>query len=99
MTQQALDLRRSVQLVRRRRLLVGFMVLIGMAIGCAYSVLKPPLLNATALVVFPQTTQSAAAAAAAAAGNGAPDTVTSTLEAIASSNHVLASALPPRRPS
>ncbi len=99
MTQQALDLRRSVQLVRRRRLLVGFMVLIGMAIGCAYSVLKPPLLNATALVVFPQTTQSAAAAAAAAAGNGATDTFTSTLEVIASSNQVLAAALPDVRPA
>ncbi len=97
MSQQALDLRRSVQLVRRHRLLVGVMVLIGIVLGCAYSVLNPPMLTATALVVFPQTTQSAAAAAAAA--NGATDTFTSTLEVIATSNQVLADALPNVRPA
>jgi len=97
MSQQALDLHRSVQLVRRHRLLVGVMVLIGIVMGCAYSILTPPLLTATALVVFPQTTQSAAAAAAAA--NGATGTFTSTLEVIATSNQVLADALPNVRPA
>jgi capsular polysaccharide biosynthesis protein len=97
MSQQALDLRRSMQLVRRHRLLVGFMAILGIVVGCTYSVLKPPMLTATALVVFPQSTQSASAAAAAA--NGASNTFTSTLEVIASSNPVLTAALPDVRPT
>ena len=97
MSQQALDLRRSMQLVRRHRPLVGVMVVLGIVVGCAYSVLKPPMLTATALVVFPQSTQSASAAAAAA--NGASNTFTSTLEVIASSNPVLTAALPDVRPT
>jgi capsular polysaccharide biosynthesis protein len=97
MSQQALDLRRSIQLARRHRLLIGVMVVLGILVGCAYSVLKPPTLTATALVVFPQSTQSANAAAAAA--DGGTDTFISTLEVIASSNPVLAAALPSARPT
>ena len=97
MSQQALDLRRSIQIVRRHRLLVGVVTVLGIVIGCAYSVLKPPMLTSTALVVFAQSVQSSNAAAAAA--NGGSNTFTATLEVIASSNQVLTAALPDVRPS
>ena len=54
MSQQALDLRRSVQIVRRHRKLFGAVVALGLLIGAAYAVLKPPVLTSTALVVLPQ---------------------------------------------
>ena len=54
MSQQALDLRRSVQIVRRHRKLFGAMVALGLLIGAAYAILKPPVLTSTALVVLPQ---------------------------------------------
>lgn len=98
MSQQALDLRRSIQIVRRHRLLVGVFVVLGILLGCAYSVLNPPMLTSSALVVFPQSTQSSNAAAAA-AGGGGPNTFTATLEVIANSNQVLSAALPNVRPA
>jgi len=98
MSQQALDLRRSIQIIRRHRLLVAVMTVIGIALGCAYSVYNPPKLTATALVVFPQSIQSSNSAAAA-ANNGGTNTFTSTLMVIASSNQVLAAALPDVRPA
>jgi capsular polysaccharide biosynthesis protein len=97
MSQQPLDLRRSIQIIRRHRLLVGVIVILGILAGCGYSALKPPLLKSTALVVFPQSVQSANAAAATV--NGGSDTFTATLEVIASSNQVLAAALPDVRPA
>jgi len=98
MSQQALDLRGSVQIVRRHRRLVAAAAVVGILLGCAYSHLHPPKLTATALVVFPQSIQSSNAAAAAAA-NGGPNTFTSTLIVIGSSNQVLAAALPGVRPA
>jgi len=97
MSQQALDLRRSIQIIRRHRLLVGAMVALGILAGCGYSVLKPPLLKSTALVVFPQSVQSTNGAAATA--NGGSDTFTATLQVIAGSNQVLSAALPDVRPA
>ena len=44
MSQQALDLRRSMQIVRRHKVLVGMVVALGMLGGAAYAVLKPPML-------------------------------------------------------
>ena len=43
MSQQTLDLRRSVQIVRRHKLLVGVMVALGILAGGAYAVFNPPL--------------------------------------------------------
>ena len=54
MSQQVLDLRRSIQIVRRHRILVGVMVVIGIVIGCAYPVHQAADADRTALVVFPQ---------------------------------------------
>ena len=60
MSQQALDLRRSIQIVRRHRLLVGIMVALGLLVGGAYAVLNPPMVTSTALVLLPQSGQAAA---------------------------------------
>ena len=98
MSQQALDMRRSVQIVRRHWRFVGIMTIMGVLLGGAYSTLNAPMLTSTALVVFPQSLQSSNAAAAAAA-NGGPNTFTSTLMVIASSDQVLAAALPSVRPA
>lgn len=97
MSQQVLDLRRSVKIVRRHKVLLGVLIALGIAAGCAYSVLKPPMLTSTALVVLPES-QSAAAAAAGAAANSGPDGYTATQQVIADSNEVLLAALPNARP-
>lgn len=54
MSQQALDLRATVQIVRRRRILVGVLTIVGLLVGGAYAVLNPPTLTSQALVVLPQ---------------------------------------------
>jgi capsular polysaccharide biosynthesis protein len=98
MSEQALDLRRSIQIVRRHRLLMGIMVALGILAGGAYAVLSPPLVTSTALVVLSESGQAAQAGAAAAA-NGVPDPYTATQEVIAKSNPVLSAALPHVRPA
>ena len=98
MSQQALDLRRSVQIVRRRKLLVGIMVALGLLVGGAYAVLYPPMVTSTALVLLPQSGQAEVNGAAAVA-NGVPDPYTATQEVIAKSNPVLLGALPDVRPA
>ena len=98
MSQQALDLRRSIQIVRRHKLLVGIMVALGILAGGAYAVLDPPMVTSTALVLLPQSGQAAQSGAAAAA-NGGPDPYTATQEVIAESNPVLFGALPDVRPA
>jgi capsular polysaccharide biosynthesis protein len=93
MSQQALDLRRSAQIVRWHRRIFGFIVVLGLLLGAAYAVIKPPVYTSSALVVLP----SAAAAdeQAAAAGTGAnSDSYIATLVVIGSSDSVLAGALP-----
>jgi capsular polysaccharide biosynthesis protein len=97
MSQQALDLRRSIRIVRRHRLLVGIIVALGILVGVAYAVLKPPLATSTALVLLPPSGQ-AALNGAQAAGNGGPDPYTQTQEVIAKTNPVLLGALPHVRP-
>ena len=64
MSQQALDLRRSVQIVRRHKVLVGIVVVLGLLAGGAYAALHPPMLTSTALVVLPQDAQIRASRAA-----------------------------------
>jgi capsular polysaccharide biosynthesis protein len=93
MSQQALDLRRSVQILRRHRILVAGVAVLGILAGGAYARLHPPMMTSTALVVLPQNAQSAQAIA-----NGGPDAYTATQEVIAGSNAVLSAALPDVRP-
>jgi capsular polysaccharide biosynthesis protein len=97
MSRQSLDRRRSIQIVRRHRLLMGIMVGLGLLGGGAYASFNPPAVTSTALVLLPQTGQAAQGAAAGAAG-GVPDTYTQTQEVIARSNPVLIAALPGVRP-
>ncbi|HXL93179.1 MAG TPA: Wzz/FepE/Etk N-terminal domain-containing protein [Streptosporangiaceae bacterium] len=60
MSQQALDLRRSSQIVRRHKVLVAVVAFLGILGGCGYAVLNPPKLTSTALVVLPQSAPSMA---------------------------------------
>ena len=54
MSQQSLNARQVVQIVRRRKILVGAVTLVGLVAGIAISVLSPPLVSSQALVVLPQ---------------------------------------------
>jgi capsular polysaccharide biosynthesis protein len=60
MSQQALDLRRSSQIVRRHKVLVAIVAVLGILGGCGYAVLNPPKLTSSALVVLPQSAPSMA---------------------------------------
>lgn len=98
MSEQALDLRRSAQIVLRRKRLMGLLVVLGILVGgVAYFVFAPPMFTSTALVALPQ--DSAAQAGALVAAQGAPDPYTATQQIIATSNRVLLDALPNVRPA
>jgi capsular polysaccharide biosynthesis protein len=60
MSEQALDLRRSVRIVRRHKILVGVFVLLGLLAGVGYAVLKPPMVSSSALVGLPPSTHDTA---------------------------------------
>jgi capsular polysaccharide biosynthesis protein len=53
MSQRSLNARQVVQIVRRNRILVSAVTVFGLLAGAAYSVLSPPLVTSTALVVLP----------------------------------------------
>lgn len=97
MTQQPLDLRTSMRLVRRHKFLVGIVLLLGILGGAGYAVHYPPMLSSTALVELPQTQQSTSAGAGTA--NTGPDPYTATQEVIAGSSDVLTAALPAIHPA
>jgi capsular polysaccharide biosynthesis protein len=98
MSQETLDLRRSIRVVRRHKILVGVALMVGVLAGGAYAVLKPSTVTSTALVLLSPSGQ-AAQSAAASAGNGGPDPYTQTQEVIASSSPVLLGALPHIQPA
>jgi capsular polysaccharide biosynthesis protein len=52
-SEQALDLRRSVQIVRRHKIVVSIVTLLGLFAGVAYVMLSPPTLVSSALVALP----------------------------------------------
>lgn len=93
MSQQNLDLRKSIQIVRRRKKLFGGVLALGFLIGAAYGVLTPPMLSSTALVVVSGNPAALTNEAASASGTGI-DTSLATQIVIASSGPVLAGALP-----
>ena len=98
MSEQALNLRRSVHKVRRHRILIGSAIALGLVLGSAYSVQHPPMVTSTALVVLPAAVQSAGAATGPGAGaplTGGPDPYMATQIVIA----VLSSALPQVSPA
>ena len=55
MSEQALDLRRSMQIVRRHKIVVGIAALLGLAGGVALVALSPSTLTSSAEVVLPTT--------------------------------------------
>lgn len=95
MSQQALDLRRSTQILRRRKVLVLILVTLGILGGGSYAVLTPPLLGSTALIALPESPVNAAAGTT----TSGTDPFTATQEVIATSYPVLADALPDVRPA
>ncbi len=52
MTEQGLDLKRSLQILRRRRILVGVLAALGLLAGAGYAALVPSMPTSTALVVL-----------------------------------------------
>jgi capsular polysaccharide biosynthesis protein len=102
MSEQALNLRRSVNVVRRRKFLVGSATALGLLLGCGYSLQHPPLLTSTAQVVLPAAVKTAGAATGPGAGvstDGGPDPYMATQIVIAGSDPVLSSALPQASPA
>ena len=53
MSDQPLDLRRSMQLLRRHKIVVAAFAVLGLAGGIGLAVLSPPMLTSNALVVLP----------------------------------------------
>ena len=60
MSGQALDLRRSIQIVRRYWILVGVAAVLGLLASAGYAMLNPPGLTSNALVVLPTSTRQMA---------------------------------------
>lgn len=58
MSAQTLDLKRSVHIVLRHKVLVGVIAGLGLFGGIAYAVLRPPMLTSQALVVLPSSANS-----------------------------------------
>ena len=60
MSEQALDLRRSLQIVRRHKIIVGVCAALGLLAGAGYTLLNPPMLASNALVALPPSTHDMA---------------------------------------
>jgi capsular polysaccharide biosynthesis protein len=97
MSEQALDLRRSGQILRRHKILVAIVVILGALAGGVYARANPPLLTSTALVILPQSSQAQQGAAVII--DGAADPYTLTQQVIMTSNGVLRGAAPQVRPA
>lgn len=93
MSQQALDLRRSIQIVRRHHKIFWAVLAIGLLTGALYAVMRPPMLTSTALVVLPQAPVSSDQTAAPDTGDGT-SAYMDTQAVVASSTPVLSAALP-----
>jgi capsular polysaccharide biosynthesis protein len=101
MSQQALDLRTSVQIVRQHKVLMGIFIVLGILGGAAYAVLRPPMLSSTALIALPTADSVQPATGnggtATSTANGS-DPFTATQVVVANSVPVLLDALPDVRP-
>jgi capsular polysaccharide biosynthesis protein len=95
MSQQALDLRRSTQIIRRHKILVTVVTVLGIAGGAAYAVLKPPMLSGTALIALPASVSQQQANTT----SGGNDPFTATQQVVAGSTQVLLDALPDIHPA
>jgi capsular polysaccharide biosynthesis protein len=89
MSKDAKDRRRSGRFVlRRHKVIIGVLTVLGLLGGAAYSVVRPPAVTSTALVVLPQ-----AAPSTLLPGETGPDQYMATQVVIVTSNPVLSSAL------
>jgi capsular polysaccharide biosynthesis protein len=61
---QALDLRRSVQIIRRHQILIGALAVLGLVAGASYTLYRPPMFSTSALVVVPNAKGFATASSA-----------------------------------
>src|SRR5512146_2599103 len=95
MSQQALDLRRPTQIIRRHKILVTVVTVLGIAGGAAYAVLKPPMLSGTALIALPASVSQQQANTT----SGGNDPFTATQQVVAGSTQVLLDALPDIHPA
>lgn len=57
MSEQALDLKRSMHILRRHKIIIIVLAALGLVGGVAYTLAKPPPLSSTALVALPPTTK------------------------------------------
>lgn len=95
MSQQALDLRGAIQITRKHRKIFGLIVLIGLVVGIAYAVLRPPMVSSEALVVLPQIPSAQGAQQSNGSDTGATsDSYLETQVVIAGGDPVLIGALP-----
>jgi len=94
MSQQDLDVRKSIQIVRRHKRLFGGVAALGLLAGAAYAVLTPPLISSAAQVVISGVAAPLTNQANASSGNPSGQTSLATEIVIASSDPVLAGALP-----
>lgn len=95
MSQQALDLRGSIQIVRRHRKIFWSVAAIGLLIGALYAVLRPPMLTSTALVVLPEAPVPSDQSVASGPGQGeGAAAYVDTQAVVATSTPVLSAALP-----
>ena len=53
MSEQALDLRRSLRILWRHKVIVGIAAALGLAGGIAFTMVKPPVLTSQAWVALP----------------------------------------------
>jgi len=58
MSQEPLDLRKSIVIVRRLKVVVGIVSACGLLVGAAYGALSPPGASSTAIVSLPASTRS-----------------------------------------
>src|ERR1700742_1876366 len=86
---ETLDLRRSLRIIWRHKLLMGVAVALGILACSAYAVLKPTVVTSTALVLLSPSGQAGQSAAAVAGNGGGVDPYTQTQELIAKSSPVL----------
>lgn len=60
MIDEPLDFKRAVQLVARHKLILSAVVALGLVAGCAWAVLRPPMLTSQAWVALPTPTRGGA---------------------------------------
>ena len=69
MSDQPLDLRRSLHILRRHKAIISVVMVLGILAGGAFALLKPPMLTSTALVVLPASAARLSATQAVIAGS------------------------------